>query len=55
MAYNDIDRLFMTWTLIHGVLKKHKNAESFNNKKNEIQIFTHDEIITKLSEINYII
>jgi len=34
---NDIDRLFMTWTLIHGVLKKHKNAESFNNKKNEIK------------------
>ena len=39
---NNIDRLFMTWTLIHGVLKKIKNATSFNDKKNEIRILFYN-------------
>lgn len=35
---NDIDRLFMTWTLIHGILKKVNNAEKFYEKKNDIRL-----------------
>ena len=37
VTINDIDRLFLTWILIHGVLKKNKNAEIFNMKKTEIK------------------
>jgi hypothetical protein len=35
---NDIDRLFMTWTLLHGVLKKIKTADLYNEKKNDIRL-----------------
>lgn len=33
----DIDRLFMTWTLLHGILKKIKNAPLFQEKKHDIR------------------
>jgi hypothetical protein len=35
---SDIDRLFMTWTLLHGILKKIKLATVFNEKKNDIRL-----------------
>jgi len=35
---NNIDRLFMTWTLLHGILKKVKLATTFNEKKNDIRL-----------------
>lgn len=38
---NDIERLFMTWTLIHGILKKITTAHTFNEKKNDIRILLY--------------
>lgn len=35
---NNIDRLFMTYTLVHGVLKKIKNAAAYNEKRNDIRL-----------------
>jgi hypothetical protein len=35
---NDTDRLFMTWTLLHGILKKIKNATNHNERKNDIRL-----------------
>lgn len=33
---NDVERLYLTWTVLYGVLKKFKNARSFNDKKEEL-------------------
>jgi hypothetical protein len=35
---NSIDRLFMTWTLVHGVLRKIRLANTFNEKKGDIKL-----------------
>jgi|UniRef100_A0A6C0IFR2 hypothetical protein len=34
---NDLERLYLTWTCIHGILKKMNNAIKFNEKKNELR------------------
>lgn len=35
---NDLERLYLTWTCIHGILKKLNSAIKFNEKKNELRI-----------------
>ena len=35
----DIDRLFLTWIIVHGVLKKNNTATLFNQHKNELRSF----------------
>ena len=40
-AYDNVDnieRLYLTWVLIHGILKTHKQASQFNEKKEQIKI-----------------
>lgn len=34
---DDIERLFLTWTVIHGILRKLRNAEEFNRNKENIK------------------
>lgn len=33
----DIERLFLTWTMIHGILKKLRTADQFNRNKENIK------------------
>ena len=35
---NDVERLFMTWTLVHGILKKIRLASTFNEKRDDIRL-----------------
>ena len=35
---DDIQRLFLTWTLIHGILRKLRTADEFNRNKETIKI-----------------
>jgi len=34
---DNLERLYLTWVLIHGILKKHTQAAQFNDKKEDIK------------------
>ena len=38
---SDVDRLFLTYTVIHGLLKKFKKARDFNEKKETLLILLY--------------
>ena len=45
---DNIERLYLTWVLIHGILKKHNNAQKFNEKKDQLKI-----LFSSFFNINY--
>ena len=45
---DDIQRLFLTWTIIHGILKKIKTADMYNENKEAIKLICSTFVLLPL-------